>query len=151
MYFLMLPFLLHKIFTFYINGVLNWMSSSRAKGLMTHYVMPVYGERVWLKVWIHALTSATGADQVPAWSSGHSTTGSHWIWKWIGPRVGLLTPSGIKLKFRGLTARSLLSKLLYLVTWYFPWTYDGFIAPSKRDKLSNTVAVHTGTSNSYPS
>jgi len=49
-------------------------------------------------------------------------TGSHWIWKWIGPRAGLLTPSGIELRFRDLTARSLLTKLLQLVTWYFTTT-----------------------------
>jgi len=103
------------------------------------------GSGVWLEVWLHALTLATGVDQVSASSSGHFTTGSHWIWKWIGRRVGLLTPSGIKLRFRGLIARSLLTKLLQHVTRYFP--------PPKppRDKLSSTVAIRSGTSNSYPS
>jgi len=103
------------------------------------------GSGVWLEVWLHALTLATGVDQVSASSSGHFTTGSHWIWKWIGRRVGLLNPSGIKLRFRGLIARSLLTKLLQHVTWYFPYTYDGLIAPPPPTPTRQTLKYRRNT------
>jgi hypothetical protein len=66
-------------------------------------------------VWIHVFTSTLVGGEWSASRPGRFTSDTHWIGRWVGPRVGLddmekykfLTLPGLELRPLGRPARSL--------------------------------------------